>query len=89
MSNYDNYPQRLSRQILSRFLEIEAIYNFEFGDETEIALCQILINILPDKYGVCRGFVINKEGVKAGDDIIIYDKMNFPLIRQNGSTDLF
>lgn len=87
MANYDNYPQRLSQQVMSRFLEIEAVYNFEYGDETEVALCQILTNILPDKYGVCRGFVIDKDGKRAGDDIIIYDKMNFPLIRQNRSND--
>lgn len=87
MANYDNYPQRLSKQVESRFLEIEAIYNFEFGDETEVALCQILTNILPDKFGVCRGFVISKDGERAGDDIIIYDKMNFPLIRQSRLND--
>jgi hypothetical protein len=87
MVNYDNYPQRLSKQMMHRFSEIEAIYNFDYGDETEIALCQILTNILPDKYGICRGFVISKDGTRAGDDIIIYDKMNFPLIRQNYSSN--
>lgn len=87
MLNYDNFPLRLSRQVIARFLEIEAIYNFEFGNETEVALCQILTNILPDKFGVCRGFVINQKGERAGDDIIIYDRMNFPLIRQNHTND--
>lgn len=87
MMNYDNFPQRLSRQVVARFLEIEAVYNFEYGDETEVALCQILTNILPDKFGICRGFVINSNGERAGDDIIIYDRMNFPLIRQNYTSD--
>lgn len=87
MNNYDNYAQRLSQQIKARFSEIEAIYNFEYGNETEIALCQILTVVLPDKFGVCRGFVISKEGERAGDDIIIYDKMSFPLIRQHSVGD--
>jgi hypothetical protein len=85
MHNYNNIIERLSKQVLSRFNEIEAIYNFELGDETEIALCNILENILPDKYGICRGFIISYDNKKAGDDIIIYDKMNYPLIRSNPS----
>lgn len=85
MPNYNNFTQRLSQQVISRFNEIEAIYNFEFGNETEIALCNILENILPDKYGICRGFILSIDDKKAGDDIIIYDKINYPLIRSNPS----
>ena len=36
---------------------------------------------LPSKYGVCRGFVVNRHGDKAGDDIIIYDQEKFPTLR--------
>jgi hypothetical protein len=35
---------------------------------------------LPKKYGVCRGFIVDKEGNKEGDDIIIYDKIKHPTI---------
>ena len=88
MGNYDNFSNRLSKQIEGRFLEIEAIYNFDYGDETEVAICQLLTSILPDKYGVCRGFIIDKTGKKAKcDDVIIYDKLSYPLIRQNGEKD--
>lgn len=87
MSYYDNYIERLSKQVKLKFSEIEAIFNFEFGDELEVALCQILSNILPDKFGVCRGFLVSKNGARAGDDIIIYDRLNFPLIRQNSLND--
>lgn len=87
MSNYSSFTQRLSRLVSARFSEIEAIYNFEFGNEMEVALCQIISSVLPDKFGVCRGFVINQKGNRAGDDIIIYDRMNFPLIRKSISTD--
>ena len=87
MGHYDDYSVRLSKQVSARFNEIEAIHNFEYGNETEIALCQLLTSILPDKFGVCRGFVISKEGERAGDDIVIYDKLTFPLIRQHSNND--
>ena len=33
------------------------------------------------QYGICRGFVVNAAGEKAGDDIIVYDRMRFPTLR--------
>ena len=86
-NNYDNFSNRLTKQVKARFLEVEAIYNFDLGDESEIAVCQLLSSILPDKFGICRGFIIAKNGERAGDDIIIYDKLSFPLIRQNNRND--
>jgi len=71
----------------ARFDVVEAVYNFEYGYEVEVALCQLLTEMLPNKFGVCRGFVVNKKGEKAGDDIVIYDKLNFPLIRQLSIND--
>ena len=37
--------------------------------------------MLPQKYGICRGFVVASDDVSAGDDIIIYDKVRFPTLR--------
>ena len=85
MSSYDGYIERLARKVEARLKDIEAIYNFDLGDEFEVAICALLEDILPAKYGVCRGFVVAKNGDKAGDDLIIYDKMSSPTLRSGMS----
>lgn len=81
MTTYGGYIERLSRKIEARLADIEAIFNFDLGDEFEVAMCQLLEDILPGKYGICRGFVIAEDGKRAGDDLIIYDKMTCPTLR--------
>lgn len=81
MSTYDGYIERLARKVDARLQDIESIFNFDLGDEFEVAICALLEDILPAKYGVCRGFVVAKNGDKAGDDLIIYDKMSSPTLR--------
>jgi hypothetical protein len=84
---YDDYIVELSKKFSSRLEDIKADYNFELGDEFEIAICEILRSFLPSKYGICRGFVVDINGEKAGDDIIIYDQLDFPTIRTNKKDD--
>lgn len=84
---YDNYALDLSKKFLSRLEDIKADYNFDLGDEFEIAICEILRNFLPTKYGICRGFVVDINGKKQGDDIIIYDQLNFPTLNTNTKSD--
>ena len=84
---YDNFIVDLSLKIQNRLSEISVEYNFDYGDEFEIAICQLLRSFLSIKYGVCRGFVVNKQGVKAGDDIIIYDQQRFPTLKQLSKED--
>ncbi|TLE24503.1 DUF6602 domain-containing protein [Vibrio cholerae] len=81
MESYNGYIKRLSSKVAARLNDIEAIYNFELGSEFEVAMCHLLTDLLPEKYGVCRGFVVSKDGDTAGDDLIIFDKMSFPLLR--------
>lgn len=83
MSSYGGYIERLARKVEARLQDIEAIYNFDLGDEFEIAICDLLESLLPAKYGVCRGFVVAENGEKAGDDLIIYDKMSSPTLRSS------
>lgn len=83
MSAYGGYIERLSRKVEARLADIEAIFNFDLGAEFEIAICALLEDILPAKFGVCRGFVVTEDGRKAGDDLIIYDKMSCPMLRAN------
>ena len=79
---YDDFVINLSTKIQNRLSEISVGYNFDYGDEFEIAICELLRNFLPNKYGVCLGFVVDKRGTKYGDDIIIYDQDRFPTLRQ-------
>ncbi len=81
---YLNLLQSLSRKIEFYFSEIEAVHNFEYGPEFEIALCKILKDLLPNRFGVCRGYIITGEGKQVGDDIIVYDRLSFPTIRMLG-----
>lgn len=85
MGSYGGYIERLARKVEARLQDIEAIYNFDLGDEFELAICALLEDVLPAKYGVCRGFVVTEDGKKAGDDLIIYDKMASPTLRSNMS----
>lgn len=61
--------------------QMSVVYNFDYGDEFEISICKVLRKFLPLKYGVCRGFVVDKHGNTAGDDIIIYDQELYPTLR--------
>ena len=78
---YRAYLESLAKAFKYRFEQISTHYNFDSGDEFEIALCYMLREILPSKYGICRGHVISADGQSAGDDIVIYDKERFPTLR--------
>jgi hypothetical protein len=71
----------------ARLTDIETVYNFDFGDEFEVAICLLLKDILPSKYGICRGFVVSEAGDTAGDDLIIYDRMACPTLRTSQSLE--
>jgi len=63
---------------------MHAVHNFDYGDEFEIALCEVLRTILPGRAAVCRGYVIAQDGRMAGDDIIVFDATRFPVLRALG-----
>jgi hypothetical protein len=84
---YDNYVVNLSSKFSRALEDISAEYNFDYGDEFEIAICKVLRLFLPIKYGVCRGHVVNSNGQKQGDDIIIYDQERFPTLKINQKDD--
>lgn len=78
---YGDYVKDLHRAFEKRLDFISSQFNFDLGAEFEIAVCEILSDFLPSKYGVCRGFVIDANGAAAGDDIIIFDQERFPTLR--------
>ncbi|WP_321414181.1 DUF6602 domain-containing protein [uncultured Desulfobacter sp.] len=85
---YNDYVRRLSDKLHAQFDSIMAGYNFDFGPEFEIALCRVLINCLPQKFGVCRGFVVDADGEMRGDDIIIFAQDRFFTLRHGVGLDL-
>lgn len=84
---YDGWIKNISCRFKSELETILAEHNFEYGPEFEISLCRILRTILPDRYGICRGFLVDQNGNKAGDDIIIYERSRFPTIALRGNDD--
>ncbi len=78
---YKKLTENIHKRFTAELNEIEAIYNFDYGGEFEVAICELLEDFLPKKYGVCRGFAINKEGKTGGDDIFMYDKERFLPLR--------
>ncbi|WP_437566783.1 DUF6602 domain-containing protein [Sorangium sp. So ce542] len=55
----------------------KARHNFELGDGFEVALCRVLRELLPDRVGVCRGYIVDRNGDAAGNDIIVFDATRF------------
>ena len=78
---YGDYVRVLANQFETQMAAIEAVYNFDLGDEFEVAFCKVLRSFLPLRYGICRGFCVATDGETAGDDIIIYDQQRFPTLR--------
>ncbi len=78
---YSGFIKNIAQEFDQALDKIVVEYNFEYGPEFEIAVCKVLKNVLPEKYGICRGYVVTEAGQKAGDDIIIFDRMRFPTIR--------
>jgi hypothetical protein len=78
---YNDFLKNISQKFQNNFNEISVIFNFDNGDEFEIALCKSLRTILPHYYGVCRGSIFSLDGNSVGDDIIIYDQFHFPTLR--------
>jgi len=47
---YNDYVSNISKQFTSELDKISAFYNFDLGDEFEIAICKLLRKFLPQKY---------------------------------------
>ena len=78
---YGKYLKELASVYKSALDKMRTHHNFEAGDEFELAICDTLRIVLPAKYGVCRGYLVDSSGNRAGDDIIVYDRVRFPTIR--------
>lgn len=80
MTLYRNFAGTLALRLESSLSLIQAGYNFEYGPEFEITLCDMLRSVLPNNYGIARGFLTAENSTIAGDDIIIYERSRFPTL---------
>lgn len=81
---YDGWLGKIAKRFQARIDKMQAHYNFDLGDEFELAIAEVLKESLPDRAGVCRGFVVDEYGNRAGDDVIVYDAARFPTLRALG-----
>lgn len=86
--NYGKWVKTLSERLEANLSTVDVEHSFEYGSEFEVVICNTLRSVLPDKYGVCRGYVIDAKGSKAGDDIIIFDRHRFPTVALRDRDDL-
>ena len=86
--NYGKWVKTLSERFEANLSTVDVEHGFEYGSEFEVVICKSLRSALPDKYGVCRGYVIDAQGTKAGDDIIIFDRHRFPTVSLRERDDL-
>ena len=84
---YSNYLETLDIRFKAAFSTIDTVYSFDCGPELEIALCNVLRDALPQKFGICRGFAVDRSGNLFGDDIIIYDHMALPTLAVRSSNE--
>lgn len=78
---YKSFVKVIHDKFENHLREIQANYNFDNGDEFEIAICKTLRFVLPKQYGVCRGFIVDSKNEIVGDDIIIFDHQRFSTLR--------
>lgn len=78
---YKKLIVNITNSINDMMEQISTRYNFDLGDELEIGICELLSELLPQQYTVCRGFAVTGDDDSAGDDILIYARDRFPTIR--------
>jgi hypothetical protein len=83
--SYSGYIPTLSNRFEAMLGSIAAFHNFDLGDEFEVGICEILGETLPQQFGICRGHIVSKDGQQVGDDIIIFDQVRFPTLRNRGA----
>jgi len=87
MFKYKDWVKRISDRFQSEVDSILAEHGFDYGPEFEVALCKVFNAMLPDRYGVCRGYVVDQNSNIAGDDIVIYERARFPTIAVRDAGD--
>jgi hypothetical protein len=74
------YYHRLNKLLNELQLIRELTHSGEKGKESEAILREFLRTSLPEKLGIETGFAITQDEVSTQLDIMIYDKMQYPVI---------
>jgi hypothetical protein len=77
---YGNYIETIAERFEAELTSISAEHNFDYGPDFEVVVCKFLRTVLPQKFGVCRGFAVSSSGETAGDDVIVYDRQLYPCL---------
>jgi len=77
-----DFYRQLNRSLMERLAESRVVKNkLESGLGAERGIRSILVDFLPTRFGVARGWIINNAGdLSRHCDIIIYDRLNCPNI---------
>lgn len=84
---YRDFLPRLQRKLVAGFGEVYGVWNLDLGNDFEPILCRLLRLVLPNRFGVCRGFVVPMDGDPVGDDVVVYDRLRYPTLRLLGEDD--
>ena len=75
---YRGYVRRLAKVFAVEFSRIEALFGFDHAKEFKIAICRVVRVALPGRFGIARGFVVDRNDNVAGDDVIVFERPRFP-----------
>lgn len=81
---YSGFVRTLSERVKLNLGTIEIGHNFDYGPEFEIVMCEALRSVLPDRFGVNRGYLVAEDGARAGDDIVVSARERFPTLALRG-----
>ncbi|WP_233561398.1 DUF6602 domain-containing protein [Sorangium cellulosum] len=79
---YDGWVEESAEHLNAELRKLRRLEILELGNELESTLRDTLKDFLPQRVGMCRGWVVDSTGRKQGDDIIIYDAARFRALRR-------
>ena len=85
-----DFLAKVEATLLAKFNESSVISNpTDKGDNREEFLRRFLSDHLPSRYGVAKGQIVTKDGALSHSaDIIVYDKINCPVLFQGNTSIL-
>ncbi|WP_437729839.1 DUF6602 domain-containing protein [Sorangium sp. So ce1335] len=79
---YGGWVEESAEHLDAELRKLHRLEILELGNELESALRDTLKDFLPQRVGMCRGWVVDSTGRKQGDDIILYDAARFRALRR-------
>ncbi|WP_437629625.1 DUF6602 domain-containing protein [Sorangium sp. So ce854] len=79
---YGGWVEESAEHLDAELRKLRRLEILELGNELESTLRDTLEDFLPQRVGMCRGWVVDSAGGKQGDDIILYDAARFRALRR-------